>query len=141
MAPSLRTSDSALHPECCTSTKVTVSLCVWKFFLVCKMSLSCQNKQNSLCYICSEVILRSWRNPLSKLVRKTYELYLGCEVRDEGKFLGFEDLLQLMFEDFGRHWIKKENVCLFKAKISQYKWGQDERMNFCCSNASTLVQN
>jgi hypothetical protein len=67
------------------------------------------------------VVLKSQQNPLSKLVRKTYELYFGREVRDVGKFLGFEDLLQLMFEDFGRHWIKKEKVCLFKAKISQNK--------------------
>jgi hypothetical protein len=74
---------------------------------VCSISLSCQNKQNSFCYICSDVVLRSQRNLLSKLVRKTYELYFGWKVRDVGKFLGFEDLLQLMFKDFGRQWIKK----------------------------------
>jgi hypothetical protein len=40
-------------------------------------------------------------------VRKTCELYFGCKVGDEGKFFGFEVLLQLMFKDFGRQWIKK----------------------------------
>jgi hypothetical protein len=33
--------------------------------------------------------------------------YILAVKSDEGKFLGFEDLLQLMFKDFGRQWIKK----------------------------------
>jgi hypothetical protein len=49
------------------------------------MSRSCQNKPNSFCYICGEVVLKSERRPLSQFVRKAYELYFGCKVGDQDK--------------------------------------------------------
>jgi hypothetical protein len=63
------------------------------------MSRSYQNKLNSFCYICGEMVLKSQRNALSKLVRKAYELYFGCKIGDEGKFGGAEHLLRLLFKD------------------------------------------
>jgi len=47
------------------------------------MSHSCQNKLNNFCHICSEVLLKSQRKPLSKLIRTAYELYIGCTIRDQ----------------------------------------------------------
>jgi hypothetical protein len=48
------------------------------------MSRSCQN---TFCYICSEVVLKLQRKPLSQHVRKAYELYFGCKVGEEDKIL------------------------------------------------------
>jgi len=39
-------------------------------------------------YLYGEMVLKSQRSPLSKPVRKAYELYFGCKVGDEGKVLG-----------------------------------------------------
>jgi hypothetical protein len=49
------------------------------------MSHSCQNKPNSFYYICGEVVLKWQRKTLSQPVRKAYELYFGCKVRDQDK--------------------------------------------------------
>jgi hypothetical protein len=49
------------------------------------MSRSCQNKLNSFCYICSKVALKLQRKPLLQLMRKGYDLYFGCKVRDQDK--------------------------------------------------------
>jgi len=76
-------SDSTLHPECSTSAKGHFPLCFKSIFLVCNMLHSCQKKLNSFCHICSEVVLKSQKNPLSKLMRRAYELYSGCKIRDQ----------------------------------------------------------
>jgi hypothetical protein len=61
--------------------------CFKSIFLARNMSRSRQNKPNSFCYICGEVVLKSQTKPLSQLVRKAYELYFGCEVGHEDKVL------------------------------------------------------
>jgi hypothetical protein len=57
-------------------------VCFKNIFLVPNISCACQN---SFCYICGEVVLKSQRKPLSQLVRKAYELYFGCKVGDQDK--------------------------------------------------------
>lgn len=52
---------------------------------MCNMFCSCKNKLSSFCFICSKAVLKSQRKPLSKLIRKTYELYFGSKVRDQHK--------------------------------------------------------
>ena len=95
-------------------------VCLERIFLVFNMSCSYQNKPNSFCYICSEVVWKSQRKPLSKLVRKAYELYFGCKIGDQDKV-----------------WAPK--ISLFKAKISQNKWGQEETRNFYWSTNCTNI--
>jgi hypothetical protein len=51
------------------------------------MSCSCQN---SFCFICGEVVLKSQRKPLSQLVIKVYVLYFGCKVRDQDQILALK---------------------------------------------------
>jgi hypothetical protein len=77
IAPSI---PSAVQYQCKSNS---FPVCLKSVFLVRNMSLSCQNKSNSFCYICSEVVLKSQRKSLSELVRKAYELYFGCEVGDD----------------------------------------------------------
>ena len=94
IAPSI---PSAVQYQCKSNS---FPVCLKSVSLVRNMSLSCQNKSNSFCYVCSEVVLKSQRKSLSELVRKAYELYFGCEVGDDK--LGAEDLLEFMFKDFDR---------------------------------------
>jgi hypothetical protein len=56
-------SDSTLHSEWCTSTKETLTCVSEKYVNVCNMSHSCQNKPNSFCYVCGEVVLKSQKKP------------------------------------------------------------------------------
>ena len=76
-------SDSTLRPECCTTPKDNFLVCFKSIFLVCNMSHSCQHKLNSFCHICGEVVLKSQRKPLSKLMRRAYDLYFGSKIRDQ----------------------------------------------------------
>jgi hypothetical protein len=74
---------STLYPEGCASAKVTVSLGELKVFFLCPtLSRSCQN---TFPYICSEVVLKSQRKPLSQAVKKAYELYFGRKLEDQDK--------------------------------------------------------
>jgi len=61
----------------------TFPVCFKSIFLVCNMSRSCQNRLNSFCHICSKVPLKSQRKPLSKLMRRAYELHFDCKIRDQ----------------------------------------------------------
>ena len=96
--------------------------CLESIFLVFHMSRSYQNKPNSFCYICSEVVWKSQRKPLSKLVRKAYELYFGCKIGDQEKVWWWR-------------------ICLFKAKISQNKGGQEEIRIFIGPQITQIFKN
>ena len=76
-------SDSILHPQCCTSAKVSFLVCMRSIFLVINKSHSCQNKLQIFCYISSRVVFKLQRKPLPKLMRKAFELYFGYKVGDQ----------------------------------------------------------
>ena len=87
MASSLKTS-VWFHPQSWALYQCKCNIfpvCLRRIFLVCNMFCSCKNKLSSFCFICSKAVLKSQRKPLSKLIRKTYELYFGSKVRDQHK--------------------------------------------------------
>jgi hypothetical protein len=78
-------SDSTLYPERCTSAEIKVSMRLLKVFSCVQQVSFLPNKPNSFRYICGKVVVKPQRKPLSQLVRKDYELYSGCQVRDQDK--------------------------------------------------------
>ena len=103
-----------LHPECCTSAKVTVPNVFEKYFSCMQRPCSCQKKLNSFCYVCGEVVLKSQRKPLSKQLRKVYEPYFGGKIRDKDKFWAPRICCSSFSRPLAGGGWKKWRVCLLK---------------------------
>jgi hypothetical protein len=50
-----------------------------------KIPRQCINSPDSFCYVCGEYIIKSHRQSVMPLVKKTYELYFGCKLTDRDK--------------------------------------------------------
>jgi hypothetical protein len=77
------------------------------------MSRSCQNKPNSFCYICGEVVLKLQRKLLPQLLKKAYELYFGCMVGDQDKI-----------------WVPKICCCSRSRTLTDWLYGPQKSMPF-----------
>jgi len=44
---------------------------------------NCVNSPDNFCYICWEVTFSTWKLPLTLMLKKAYECYLSCKVRDQ----------------------------------------------------------
>jgi len=49
------------------------------------MPRNCVNYSDAFCYICGEVTFKSRRRSFTPLIKKCYEHYFGCKVRDQEK--------------------------------------------------------